>query len=232
MITAITTGDEWSQQVVNTAYEEILLDEICEKKIYTPKEGETHDQVVDRAYNEWEQGDTDVLVIVPDKGKAQLNPANLNGLDMLVWGDLRMAFLKEGEDANAQQDMLHEALRRDFDIDKPRITSTLSAEDWRTRDCVLVSDREQGISDFMKVSGNLGVAFTTGRGLIATSPMTAESFTGAIYVAKDIDAARHRYDEARENPLPKLFHDHREDNRRPGRFVPPPAESAKQAGEE
>lgn len=221
MITAITTCDEWSRQVVSAAYEDILLDEICDKRIYAPREGETHDQVVENAYNDWENGDTDVLVIVPDEGKAKLNPADLKGLDMLVWEDLRMAFLKEGDDAAEVQKQLEEALRRDFEIDNPRITNTLSPEEWRTWDCVLVSDREKGIRDFMNVSNHLGVAFTTGRGLIATSPWTAESFCGAIYLAKDIDAARQRWDEAHENPLPKLFHDRREEYHRPSRFVPP-----------
>ena len=40
------------------------------------------------------------------------------------------------------------------------------------------------------------------------------SFMNAIYTAIDIHRNRIQYDESRNNPLPKLFHDKREDNRK------------------
>ncbi len=43
------------------------------------------------------------------------------------------------------------------------------------------------------------------------------SFCKAIYLAIDVCRNRARYDGARQNPLPKLFHDKREDNKRPSK---------------
>jgi 4-hydroxythreonine-4-phosphate dehydrogenase len=106
------------------------------------------------------------------------------------------------------------AMEREFDIYNPRIVPTLDAQNYKTYDAVMVSDREQGIRDFMEVSHGNGVAYTTGRELVCTSPFSADSFRESIYLAKDILKNRERYDEARQNPLPKLFVDKKEDNRR------------------
>ena len=51
---------------------------------------------------------------------------------------------------------------------------------------------------------------TAGRGEAAIS-----SFCNAIYTAIDIHRNRIQYDEAHKNPLPKLFHDKRDDSKRP-----------------
>ena len=133
---------------------------------------------------------------------------------MLVWEDLRMAFTNEDENFEEQMQTLRLAMEREFDIYNPRIVPTLDAQNYKTYDAVMVSDREQGIRDFMEVSHGNGVAYTTGRELVCTSPFSADSFRESIYLAKDILKNRERYDEARQNPLPKLFVDKKEDNRR------------------
>lgn len=202
--------DQKGEDTISEAFEDILLDEICTKTIYD-KNGE---EGIDIALNDWEQGNTDAILVVPAEGKERLNPASLRGLDMLVWEDLRMAFLNEEDNFEEQMEMLVYALKREFDIDNPRIVPHLDAENYKTYDAVLTSDREQGIKDFMELTYGNGVAYTTGRELVCTSPFSAESFRDGIYLAKDIIKNRERYDEARQNPLPKLFIDKKEDNRK------------------
>lgn len=204
----IVCFDEAGQNVVREAFEDILLDEICTKTLYD----KTGEEGVELSLTDWEEGKTDAIVIVPEEDKPHLNPASIKGLDMLVWQDLRMAFADPDTDHNEQLQLLHLALRRDFDIDCPRIVPHLDPQNYRTYDAVLVNDREQGTREFLELSGGNAVAFTTGRELICTSPYSAESFRESIYLAKDIQHNRYRYDSARRNPLPKLFVEKKEDN--------------------
>lgn len=203
----IVYSDDKGQEVITTAFEDILLDEICTKTIYE-KQGE---EGIDEALNDWEEGNTDAILFIAPKGEEKLNPASLRGLDMLVWEDLRMAFTNEEENLENQMELLRLALMREFDIDNPRIVPTLDPDNYKTYDAVMVSDREQGIKDFLALSQGNGVAYTTGRELVCTSPFSADSFHESIYLAKDIIRNRERYDEARKNPLPKLFTEKKED---------------------
>ena len=206
----IVHSDQQGQETIANAFEDILLDEICTKTIYE-KQGE---EGIEEALNDWEEGNTDAILVIPAQGEERLNPASLRGVDMLVWEDLRMAFTNEDENFEEQMQTLRLAMEREFGIYNPRIVPTLDAQNYKTYDAVMVSDREQGIRDFMEVSHGNGVAYTTGRELVCTSPFSADSFRESIYLAKDILKNRERYDEARQNPLPKLFVDKKEDNRR------------------
>ena len=206
----IVHSDQQGQETIANAFEDILLDEICTKTIYE-KQGE---EGIEEALNDWEEGNTDAILVIPAQGEERLNPASLRGVDMLVWEDLRMAFTNEDENFEEQMQTLRLAMEREFDIYNPRIVPTLDAQNYKTYDAVMVSDREQGIRDFMEVSHGNGVAYTTGRELVCTSPFSADSFRESIYLAKDILKNRERYDEARQNPLPKLFVDKKEENRR------------------
>lgn len=206
----IVHSDQHGQETIANAFEDILLDEICTKTLYE-KLGE---EGIEEALNDWEEGNTDAILVIPAQGEERLNPASLRGVDMLVWEDLRMAFTNEDENFEEQMQTLRLAMEREFDIYNPRIVPTLDAQNYKTYDAVMVSDREQGIRDFMEVSHGNGVAYTTGRELVCTSPFSADSFRESIYLAKDILKNRERYDEARQNPLPKLFVDKKEDNRR------------------
>lgn len=206
----IVYSDQKGKDTIDNAFEDILLDEICTKTIYE-KQGE---EGIDEALNDWEDGGTDAIVFIPAEGKEHLNPANLRGLDMIVWEDLRMAFTNEDDNFEDQMQTLRLALQREFDIDNPRIVPHLDANNYKTYDAVLTNDMEQGLKDFLQLSQGNGVAYTTGRELVCTAPFSAESFREGIYLAKDILKNRERYDEARKNPLPKLFIDKKEDNRK------------------
>lgn len=206
----IVHSDQKGQDIIANAFEDILLDEICTKTLYE-KQGE---EGIDEALNDWEEGNTDAILFIAAEGEEHLNPASLRGLDMIVWEDLRMAFTNEEEDFEEQMQTLRLALKREFDIDNPRIVPHLDAENYKTYDAVLTADREQGLKDFLELSQGNGVAYTTGRELICTAPFSAESFRESIYLAKDILKNRERYDEARSNPLPKLFIDKKEDNKK------------------
>ncbi len=206
----IVYSDQKGKDTIDNAFEDILLDEICTKTIYE-KQGE---EGIDEALNDWEDGGTDAIVFIPAEGKEHLNPANLRGLDMIVWEDLRMAFTNEEDNFEEQMLTLRLALQREFDIDNPRIVPHLDANNYKTYDAVLTNDMEQGLKDFLQLSQGNGVAYTTGRELVCTAPFSAESFRDSIYLAKDILKNRERYDEARKNPLPKLFVDKKEDNRK------------------
>ena len=203
----IVHSDQKGQETIANAFEDILLDEICTKTLYE-KQGE---EGIDDALADWEEGNTDAILFIPAEGEERLNPASLRGLDMIVWEDLRMAFADEEEDFEEQVQTLRTALERDFYIDNPRIVPHLDAENYKTYDAVLTKDREQGLRDFLELSRGNGVAYTTGRELVCTAPFSADSFRDSIYIAKDILKNREQYDKARENPLPKLFIDKKED---------------------
>ena len=203
----IVHSDQKGQETIANAFEDILLDEICTKTLYE-KQGE---EGIDEALADWEEGNTDAILFIPAEGEERLNPASLRGLDMIVWEDLRMAFADEEEDFEEQVQTLRTALERDFYIDNPRIVPHLDAENYKTYDAVLTKDREQGLREFLELSRGNGVAYTTGRELICTAPFSADSFRDSIYIAKDILKNREQYDKARENPLPKLFIDKKED---------------------
>lgn len=203
----IVDSDQKGQETIANAFEDILLDEICTKTLYE-KQGE---EGIDEALADWEEGNTDAILFIPAEGEERLNPASLRGLDMIVWEDLRMAFADEEEDFEEQVQTLRTALERDFYIDNPRIIPHLDAENYKTYDAVLTKDREQGLRDFLELSRGNGVAYTTGRELVCTAPFSADSFRDSIYIAKDILKNREQYDKARENPLPKLFIDKKED---------------------
>ena len=203
----IVHSDQKGQETIANAFEDILLDEICTKTLYE-KQGE---EGIDDALADWEEGNTDAILFIPAEGEERLNPASLRGLDMIVWEDLRMAFADEEEDFEEQVQTLRTALKRDFYIDNPRIVQHLDAENYKTYDAVLTKDREQGLRDFLELSRGNGVAYTTGRELVCTAPFSADSFRDSIYIAKDILKNREQYDKARENPLPKLFIDKKED---------------------
>ena len=203
----IVHSDQNGQETIANAFEDILLDEICTKTLYE-KQGE---EGIDEALADWEEGNTDAILFIPAEGEERLNPASLRGQDMIVWEDLRMAFADEEEDFEEQVQTLRTALERDFYIDNPRIVPHLDAENYKTYDAVLTKDREQGLREFLELSRGNGVAYTSGRELVCTAPFSADSFRDSIYIAKDILKNREQYDKARENPLPKLFIDKKED---------------------
>lgn len=101
----------------------------------------------------------------------------------------------------------------------------------REFDAVLAMYHDQGLIPFKYLAMDEGVNFTAGMPFVRTSPdhgtafniagkgvANATSFREAVYAAIDIVRARRADDEATANPLPKLYHDRREDGERPRRF--------------
>lgn len=101
---------------------------------------------------------------------------------------------------------------------------------YRRFDAILAMYHDQGLAPFKTLVMGSGVNFTAGLPYVRTSPdhgtayeiagrgeADTTSFREAIYAAIDIFRNRKADDEARKNPLPKLYQDRREDER-PRRF--------------
>lgn len=97
---------------------------------------------------------------------------------------------------------------------------------YRHYDAVLAMYHDQGLAPFKLLAMEDAVNYTAGLPIIRTSPghgtaydiagkgkASPASFLQAVYAAIDIYRNRIIYDEAHENPLPKLYHDKREDKR-------------------
>lgn len=91
-------------------------------------------------------------------------------------------------------------------------------------DGVLAMYHDQGLAPFKTVALENGVNYTAGLPIVRTSPdhgtaydiagkgvADEQSFRQAIYAAIDIWRNRQNYDEPMANPLPKLYHEKRED---------------------
>ena len=100
-------------------------------------------------------------------------------------------------------------------------------------DGVLAMYHDQGLAPFKTIALDNGVNYTAGLPIVRTSPDhgTAYDIAGqgkadesslrqAIYTAIDVWRNRQNYDEPLQNPLPKLFHEKREDSNK-SRFAQP-----------
>lgn len=94
-------------------------------------------------------------------------------------------------------------------------------------DGILAMYHDQGLAPFKALSMDDGVNFTAGLPFVRTSPdhgtafdiagrgqASESSLRQAIYMAIDICRNRKAYDEAGASPLPKLYHERREDGDR------------------
>ena len=92
-------------------------------------------------------------------------------------------------------------------------------------DAVLAMYHDQGMAPFKTLSPYEGVRFTAGLPIVRTAPAigtqfqvagrnktSANSLRQAIYSAIDIVRNRENYDEPLKNPLPKLYHEKRDDS--------------------
>ena len=92
-------------------------------------------------------------------------------------------------------------------------------------DGVLAMYHDQGLAPFKTIALESGVNFTAGLPIIRTSPdhgtaydiagqgkADENSFRQAVYTAIDVYRNRQNYDEPLKNPLPKLFHEKRDDS--------------------
>lgn len=94
-------------------------------------------------------------------------------------------------------------------------------------DAILAMYHDQGLAPFKVLAMDDGVNYTAGLPIVRTSPdhgtaydiagkgvADENSFRQALYTAIDVFRNRQRYDEATADPLPKLYHEKREDERR------------------
>ncbi len=92
-------------------------------------------------------------------------------------------------------------------------------------DGVLAMYHDQGLAPFKALGADTGINFTAGLPIVRTSPdhgtaydiagkgiADPTSFRQAIYAAIDIFRNRAAFDEATANPLPKLYHEKRDDS--------------------
>ena len=106
-------------------------------------------------------------------------------------------------------------------------------------DGVLAMYHDQGLAPFRTIDMGEGVCYTAGLPIIRTSPaadydislagkgLTDEtSFRHAIYLAIDVARRRHVSDTSSANPLPKLYHEKRDDSEKV-RFAIPKAKTEK-----
>lgn len=102
-------------------------------------------------------------------------------------------------------------------------------------DGVLAMYHDQGLAPFKALAAENGVNYTAGLPVIRTSPdhgtayniagegiADESSFRQAVYAAIDIYRNRKNYDEPLANPLPKLYHEKRDDSEKT-RFAIPKA---------
>ena len=102
-------------------------------------------------------------------------------------------------------------------------------------DGVLAMYHDQGLAPFKTIALESGVNFTAGLPIVRTSPdhgtafdiagegkADENSFRQAVYTAIDVFRNRQNYDEPLQNPLPKLFHEKRDDSEKV-RFAIPKA---------
>jgi len=107
-------------------------------------------------------------------------------------------------------------------------------------DGVLAMYHDQGLTPFKALALEGGVRFTTGLQLVRTAPAHGTFFQqagrnqtepaslrNAIYTAIDVWRNRHDYDEPLQNPLPKLYHEKRDDSEKVRFNIPRPKDSSK-----
>lgn len=110
-------------------------------------------------------------------------------------------------------------------------------------DGVMAMYHDQGLAPFKALAVEDGVNFTAGLPIIRTSPdhgtaydiagkgvANEQSFRQAIYTAIDIYRNRANYDEPMANPLPKLYHEKRDESEKTRFAIPKPKDQFKREG--
>ena len=100
-------------------------------------------------------------------------------------------------------------------------------------DGILAMYHDQGLIPLKALGMDSGVNVTAGLSFVRTSPDHGTAFDiagqgkadpasmrSAIYAAMDIKRNREADDEAKQNPLPKLYHERREDSERSRHTLP------------
>lgn len=130
-----------------------------------------------------------------------------------------------------ERDVIAPAIQQSLDEDGIQSFGPFAADgffgarQYRRFDAVLAMYHDQGLAPFKTIAMDEGVNFTAGLPIVRTSPdhgtgydiagqgiANESSMRHAIYTAIDVFRNRITFDEARQNPLPKLFQDRGRDN--------------------
>ena len=175
------------------------------------------------AEKDLKEGKIDALVYAP----GDTLPAN-DGLTLLLGENMRVAVEAGKEEAEAITPSLQNAEAERISAFGPFSSDQFfGGTDYRHYDGILAMHYEQGLTP-MKMLCGYNIYLQAGCETVATAPLQDAQFSiagqgvaditpfcNALYAAIDVCRSRVSYDEARQDPLPKLFHDKREDNRRP-----------------
>lgn len=121
---------------------------------------------------------------------------------------------------------IDELVKDDIEAFGPYATDQLfGSGDYDYFDGILAMYYDQGLAPFRAIAPYAGVNYTAGLPIVRTAPEVGASFEiagrneadptpmlHAIYLATDIFRHRKEYDEAGVNPLPKLYHEKKDDS--------------------
>lgn len=191
-----------------------------------------------KAQKDLQTNNIDALVIPP---KRESFPCPANSTEMLINEDVRMALVtkvdKDSIEALRQtlerdfdcqhpriailsDEALHEDAEEDTFEEKHMhvygpytIKDFFEEEKYMFFDGIITSDKQKATDAFGSLVYEYSIRFYAGSEFIITSPFRSEvtSLNHAIFIATDVYRNRKAYNQERKNPLPKLFHDKRED---------------------
>lgn len=191
-----------------------------------------------KAMEDCQENNIDALVITP---KETPFPCPADSTEMLINEDIRMALVEKIDkntieafrntlerdfdcqhpriailSDNAQQENNNEEPREEkhMHVYGPyAIKEFFEEEKYMYFDGIITCEKQKATEAFGSLAYEYGIRFYAGSDLIITSPFLSDTMcmNHATYIATDVYRNRQSYDQERENPLPKLFHDKRED---------------------
>ena len=191
-----------------------------------------------KAMEDCQANDIDALVINPQETPFSC-PAG--STEMLINEDIRMALVEKVDkdtiesfrktlerDFDCQHPriaILSDEKPQDNANEEPReekhmhiygpysIKDFFEQEKYMYYDGLITCEKQKATEAFGSLAYEYGIRFYAGSDYIITAPFLADTLclNHAMYIATDIYRNREAYDEERQNPLPKLFHDKRED---------------------
>ncbi len=171
----------------------------------------TKEQVVKKISLLWQSLKRDFLLSNPRIAVLALNPEGAR---------------KEGEDSDAILPAIQEVAEQGKQVFGPYPAETFFGKElFNAFDGILAMYHDQGWAPFNTIDTGEGVRFFAGLPFVCTAPLQNTeydiagkdmadpmSFRHAIYLATDIFRHRRDYDEATKNPLPKLYHEKKDDS--------------------
>ena len=191
-----------------------------------------------KAMEDCQENNIDALVITP---KETPFPCHAGSTEMLINEDIRMALVEKIDkntieafrntlerdfdcqhpriailSDNAQQENNNEEPREEkhMHVYGPyAIKEFFEEEKYMYYDGIITCEKQKATEAFGSLAYEYGIRFYAGSDLIITSPFLSDTMcmNHATYIATDVYRNRQSYDQERENPLPKLFHNKRED---------------------